>query len=156
MSWLDRLREKPRHVRDNYAFLGAASFLAVVFCVWALSLPLRFAGFSQISVGVENVAAVGGTLDETAPETTTVRDTLGGFTDSIMRFYSNNQNAESGDLEPENVPIRPIYDNPPADPVTPAAEFEQIQVGSGSGSSTSSTSTRSIRIATSTTSQGGQ
>ncbi len=46
---LDRIRSKPKHIREQYA-LGIAIFCTMAIGgVWSLSLPARFAGESQMA-----------------------------------------------------------------------------------------------------------
>jgi len=49
---LDRIRRKPKAVRNQYAFGAAVTFTLLIAGVWSLSIPARFA-----SIG--NVAAIG-------------------------------------------------------------------------------------------------
>ncbi len=48
-KFLDTIRSKPKHVRDQYAFGIAVAFTLVIGGVWSLSLPSRFAGGSQVA-----------------------------------------------------------------------------------------------------------
>ncbi len=48
-KFLDHIRSKPKHVREQYA-LGIAIFCTLVIGgVWSLSLPARFAGETQLA-----------------------------------------------------------------------------------------------------------
>ncbi len=67
--WLATIRQKPKAVRDQYAFGVAVTFTALVLAVWTFSLPARFSDspeelankapftglFSQISGGVSSI-----------------------------------------------------------------------------------------------------
>lgn len=46
---LDNIRNKPKHVRDQYAFGIAVFCTLVIGGVWTLSLPSRFAPESQVA-----------------------------------------------------------------------------------------------------------
>jgi hypothetical protein len=41
-SLISRIRRRPKHVREQYAFFGAVIFTGLVAFVWAVSLPSRF------------------------------------------------------------------------------------------------------------------
>lgn len=43
MSFLKRLREKPAHVKTQYAFLSAAFVTLIIGGIWTTTLPARFA-----------------------------------------------------------------------------------------------------------------
>ena len=48
-KFLDTIRSKPKHIRDQYAF-GIAIFCTLAIGgVWSLSLPARFAGPSNVA-----------------------------------------------------------------------------------------------------------
>ena len=49
MGFLERMREKPQHVKGQYAFLSALSFTLVVALIWGLSLPARLSNTGEIA-----------------------------------------------------------------------------------------------------------
>lgn len=54
---LDRIRSKPKHIREQYA-LGIAIFCTMAIGgVWSLSLPARFAGESQMAAVASSTSA---------------------------------------------------------------------------------------------------
>lgn len=57
---IDKIRQKPRAVRQQYAFVLAVSFTAVVTLIWSLSLPARFLyvqeEFSDIAIDIEPIS----------------------------------------------------------------------------------------------------
>jgi hypothetical protein len=55
-SRLDKLRQKPKIVRQQYAFFGALTLTAVVAGVWTLSLPARFAGVGEVATATDEAA----------------------------------------------------------------------------------------------------
>jgi hypothetical protein len=48
-TFLDTVRSKPKHIRDQYALGMAVICTLVIGGVWSLSLPARFAGESQVA-----------------------------------------------------------------------------------------------------------
>ncbi len=57
-KFLDNVRSKPKHVRDQYA-LGIAVFCTLAIGgVWSLSLPARFAGESNVAALASTTNAV--------------------------------------------------------------------------------------------------
>ena len=59
---LDTIRQKPKRVRDQYAFGVAASLTLVIAGVWSLSLPSRFGSSNMASLSDASSTPV-----ETAP-----------------------------------------------------------------------------------------
>lgn len=47
MSFLERLREKPSHIKAQYSFFGAFGVTTIVAVFWVTSLPARFAEVSD-------------------------------------------------------------------------------------------------------------
>lgn len=41
-EFLDHIRQKPRAVREHYAFMFAATFVGIVALLWVFTLPSRF------------------------------------------------------------------------------------------------------------------
>lgn len=48
-KFLDSIRSKPKHIRDQYAFGIAVFCTLAIGGVWSLSLPARFAGPSNVA-----------------------------------------------------------------------------------------------------------
>jgi len=154
MNWLERLRKKPRHVRDNYAFIGASSFLLVVAGIWALSLPLRFEDLNQLSVGAENIASVGGAVVEPVKEVNSgIFGTLNNFSESIIRFHKEQEEDNATNTESETASTSAVS-NSPADFILSPEALEEARASGANNDwqpqTATSTPARTIRIATST------
>jgi len=77
-KFLDTIRSKPKHIRDQYAF-GIAIFCTLAIGgVWSLSLPARFSGTS-------NVAALASTTNAApfANFFTQLKNQFSGVTDPV-------------------------------------------------------------------------
>lgn len=53
---LERIRKKPRHIKDRYAFYGAALITAFIAVIWVISLPATYktAGVTQLDTDSES------------------------------------------------------------------------------------------------------
>ncbi len=55
-AWIDRLRQKPKAVRDQYAFFAAAGIAGVIAMIWVATLPNHFARMVEPTTGPEQEA----------------------------------------------------------------------------------------------------
>lgn len=56
MEWLRELRTKPKSIRDQLAFAGAATITALIALVWGISLPSHFSNLEAEEAGPEEEA----------------------------------------------------------------------------------------------------
>ncbi len=61
--WLDTIRRKPKHVREQYAFGVAITFTGLVIALWSFSLPSRFVN-TPTEDGVVAAAPFAGLFNE--------------------------------------------------------------------------------------------
>jgi len=55
--WLDSIRQKPKHVRDQYAFMFTLVLVAIVAGVWSLSVPGRLLSIADFESGKQKASA---------------------------------------------------------------------------------------------------
>lgn len=134
---LDKIRTKPKSVRDQYAFVAAVVFTVVLTGVWILSLPSRF------SVITTEVATVNTKTAPFARLISQVKDQFGAAKESVATIITaasstaTNGFATSTSVSSElDGPGRPVA----------------ILIGSSSSSLGSSTNQQNIQIGTSSVS----
>jgi hypothetical protein len=131
MGFISRLKEKPSHVKTQYAFVGAVVVTGAIALVWTTTLPARFGAISASLETVEenvDVASVqdglgallkkqelGGEPTESA-NTETYTNTepegaLGGLTDWSEPMVATTTNA----------PDHGVVTNPPSPTQVPSA-----------------------------------
>lgn len=108
-KFLDTVRSKPKHIRDQYAF-GIAIFCTLAIGgVWSLSLPARFAGDSNVASVVNSTNAapfanlftqlknqfsgVAETISESLPATTTP-DSIASTTQAALDLQLSTENKD--------------------------------------------------------------
>ncbi len=96
MNWLNRLRQKPKHVLDNYAFFATCAVVAVIAGVWSLSLPVRFAGvfanFDQNGQAANALQGVGEPI-------TNISDTSKDFLQSLNDLSTSLETQKTMETE---------------------------------------------------------
>ena len=71
-QFLEHLRQKPVHVRNQYAFWFAALFVSVLGVLWLLALPQKFMGVQPTAeTGTTPFAGLFGRLQPNTPELAT-------------------------------------------------------------------------------------
>jgi hypothetical protein len=106
---LDSIRSKPKHIRDQYAF-GIALFCTLAIGgVWALSLPARFAGTTQVAAlaSTTNAAPFANFLTQLKhqfsglskaidelPKATTTPQTIASTTEAALQLQLSDENKE--------------------------------------------------------------
>jgi len=129
---LNALRQKPKHVRDQYAFGGAVIFTAIVMGVWSLSLPARF---STVAQGVS----------EAQPAAAPFSHMFSQLKEQLGKGFGGDESESSIELAP-NAPGEPVlglpeltatttlYDIPTSTPTK--EEGRPILIGTSSASTT--------------------
>ncbi len=56
-EWLDRIRQKPKVVREQYAVFAALVIVGIIVGVWSLSLPSRLSSLLDEETGVVQQAS---------------------------------------------------------------------------------------------------
>jgi hypothetical protein len=108
-KFLDTVRSKPKHVRDQYAFGIAIAFTLVVGGVWSLSLPSRFAGGTQVAALASTTNAapfanfftqlkhqfsgVKSAIDE-LPKSTSTPSSIASTTEAALELKLSEENKE--------------------------------------------------------------
>ncbi len=91
-KFLDYIRTKPRHVREQYALGATVSFMLVVVGIWSLSLPTRFASISG-EVGQEQTAA--------SPFSHLIKQVKDSFSDGAEAFKTLGEQMPSATTTPD-------------------------------------------------------
>lgn len=55
--WLDKIRQKPKPVRDQYAFIFTLVLVGIVAGVWSLSIPGRLLSIADFDDGKQTASA---------------------------------------------------------------------------------------------------
>lgn len=55
LTFIERLREKPKHTRVQVSFVAAVSVTALVALVWGATLPLRLSGLTSVASETSDV-----------------------------------------------------------------------------------------------------
>jgi hypothetical protein len=109
MSFLERLKQKPQHVKGQYAF-GIAFFLTMLIAVmWSVSLPARFAGMNEAIVPdeIENGSFLDGVIQEAESQLGNVIDTTTEETESEGFRGIPTQSALENFMAPTPTPTEP-------------------------------------------------
>jgi hypothetical protein len=127
---IEALREKPRHVRNLYAFWIALSITLVIVGIWSMTLPARISNIEGKQAGEPEVADQSPALSEK----------LGSiFGRAKDAFSMIGIQASSTDTGSEGVPFREDLDFKAL--LASSSEQQAVQNASTSASSTASTTT---------------
>jgi hypothetical protein len=134
-TFLDNLRQKPKHVRDQYAFGIAVFCTLLIGGVWSLSLPARFGGDSQ-------VAALASTTNAApfANFFTQLKNQFSGFTEVINEFPASTSTPTSIASSTEAALDFKLTDET-KEQVLASSTGTKIEFGTGVRSSTTNEST---------------
>lgn len=127
---IEKIRQKPKSVRQRYAFVFTVAFTAMVTGIWSLSLPARFASVQE---EFSDVAVVPATQSATAP--------FSGVWDQFKKQLIN----LTDDNNPTPATSTEMSTTSSTTKSIPANESKSIQLKSGStitfGSNNDTTST---------------
>ncbi|MBY0537857.1 hypothetical protein K2P47_00475 [Patescibacteria group bacterium] len=106
---LDNIRQKPKHIRDQYALGIAIMCTLMIGGVWSLSLPARFGGDSQVAALASTTNAVpfanfftqlknqfsgfSEAIDE-LPKATTTQDSIASTTQAALELQLSDENKQ--------------------------------------------------------------
>lgn len=128
---LQKLRQKPKFVQSQVAFLVALVSTGIVATVWVTTLPARFGGVPASSQGADTLTA------------TDVMQSAKGFVDTVSTVVDTFKNP-SQSASPVQNPFEKM-----SAPTTVGAESKN---GTTASTSTGNLPQKSIRIETTTTS----
>jgi len=132
---LDKIRIKPKHVRERYAFGSAFVFTAILVVVWLVSLP---ASFSNISGGVESeavgVAPFSGFL-------TQIKNQFEGAKKSVANVWQSASTTLSASVATSTTVSKSSGEEQNQSPI-------EIMISSSTNMNAKSTTTKTIQIGT--------
>lgn len=123
-KWLERMQQKPKSAREQYAFFGAVGFTLVIALVWVVSLPAKLSSiesrhtseseyetsgafsdvWSDAKANIANIfssARLQGLSSSTEPE---FEDTQGSTTDEVVSDERTvSENLEIMKLDEETI-----------------------------------------------------
>jgi len=134
---LDKIRTKPRQVRDQYAFGIAFTFTAVLVGIWMLSLPARLDNVSDVVSGEEaNTTPFSGLI-------TQIKNQFGTAKDSAAAVFQATSSTT----------VTPLFLAPDSAPEKQNQQPIEIRISSSTNLDTKVTATKTIQISTTTKSQ---
>lgn len=131
-DWLNRIREKPKEVRERYALLFSVMVIAVIAGIWSLSLPSRF---SELATGT------GSRQEASAPLSGVFANIKNQFPNFRSKKTENNDAKldEAGETKSLEELVRQVESGTlPLPPARPVGNIVQITTTSTAPGSTSS------------------
>ena len=122
MSFLERIRQKPRAVRTQYAFFTSLMVTGLVAVVWLTSLPERF---NQAEIATTESAESAQTFSEFSQVFSAARDTVANTIDSVRDLRADPETVQ-GPADALLLPEEPAV--PPAKKESSAAGTAPAQI----------------------------